>query len=243
MKRRKLIHNATALGLEALALEPLATLLEALGDSEPTPIPARVGKPEIKQIRTATRAFDSRSATYGPGLGREAVMGQLRWSAGLLKATCPDRLRPELHSAVGGLAETAGYSAQNEEEARRVFRFALGCAERAKDWNLRAEVLSSMAKQAIWTGKPDEGLTLAELALVRADRLTPTGRAVLHVDRGRALATMRRVQETLTAIGTADEHFAHSTPDNEPPCMAYYNIARHAQCTGQALVDLAILGR
>ncbi|MGH3822249.1 MAG: XRE family transcriptional regulator, partial [Pseudonocardiaceae bacterium] len=89
----------------------------------------------------------------------------------------------------------------------------------------------------------DEGLTLAEHALVRPDRLTPTGRAVLHTDRGRALAKMRRVNETLTAIGTADEHFAHSTPDNDPPCLAYYNAERHALATGQPLVDLAILGR
>ncbi|HWR46548.1 MAG TPA: XRE family transcriptional regulator, partial [Pseudonocardiaceae bacterium] len=125
----------------------------------------------------------------------------------------------------------------------RVFRFALACAEQAKDWPLRAEVLSSMAKQAIWTGQPDEGLTLAELALVRPDRLTATGRSLLHTDRARALAKMRRIDETLTAIGTADEYFGNSTPDNDPPCLAYYNAARHAQCTGQPLVDLAILGR
>ena len=244
VKRRELIHDATTpglSGLSALALgEPLAALL---GDSEPTPIPHRIGATEIEQIRTATRAFDSWSRTYGPGLAREAAMGQLRWSAGLLEATCPDRLRPELHSAVGVLAETAGYTVQNEEEARRVFRFALACAEQAKDWPLRAEVLSSMAKQAIWTGQPDEGLTLAELALVRPDRLTATGRSLLHTDRARALAKMRRIDETLTAIGTADEYFGNSTPDNDPPCLAYYNAARHAQCTGQPLVDLAILGR
>lgn len=220
----------------------MAALLEG---SEPTPIPHRIGATEIEQIRTATRVFNSWSRTYGGGLAREAVMGQLRWSASLLKATCPARLRPELFSAVGELAETAGYMAQDanaQEEARRVFRFALACAEQAHDWHLRAEVLSSMAKQAIWIGQPDDGLTLAEQALVRSDRLTATGRAMLHTDRGRALAKMRRVSEALTAIGTADEHFAHSTPDDDPPCMAHYGAARHALVTGQPLVDLAILG-
>ncbi|HWR48201.1 MAG TPA: hypothetical protein VN327_11410 [Pseudonocardiaceae bacterium] len=34
----------------------------------------------------------------------------------------------------------------------------------------------------------------------------------MHTDQARALAKMRRVNETLTAIGTADQHFAHSTP-------------------------------
>jgi hypothetical protein len=170
-------------------------------------------------------------------------MGQLRWSAGLLGASCPTRLRGELYSAVAELAETAGYTAQAGQEASRVFGFALGCAEQARDWPLRAEMLSSMAKQAIWSGQPDDGLTLAEQALVRADRLTATGRALLHTDRARALAKMRRVQETLTALGAADEHFARSTPAEDPPCIAYYGAARHAQCTGQALVDLAVLGR
>ncbi|MGH3802651.1 MAG: XRE family transcriptional regulator, partial [Pseudonocardiaceae bacterium] len=233
----------TTPGLSALAaLGPVAALWEG---GEPTPIPHRIGATEIEQIRTATQVFESWSRTYGGGLVREAVMGQLRWSAGLLEATCPDRLRPELFSAVGDLADTAGYMAVDanvHQEGRRVYRFALACAEQAQDWPLRAEILSSMAKQEIWTGQPDDGLTLAEQALVRPDRLTATVRALLHTDRGRALAKMRRVSETLTAIGTADEYFAHSTPDNDPPSI-YYNAARHAQLTGQPLVDLAILGR
>jgi hypothetical protein len=153
-------------------------------------------------------------------------MGQLRWSAGLLEATCPARLRPELFSAVGYLADTAGFMAFDagaHDDAHRVFCFALTCAEQADDWHLRARVLSSMALQAIRTGRPDEGLTLAEQALVRADRLTATGQAMLHANRGLALAKMRRVSETLTAIGTAEDHFAHSTPDNDPPYIASTN--------------------
>ncbi len=243
VKRKQLIQRGVALGVGALLEGPLAALL---GDSEPTPIPARVGATEIEQIHDATRVFDSWSRTYGGALVREPVMGQLRWSASLLGATCPERLRPELFFAVGALANTAGYMALDadaHEEARRVLRFALACAEKAQDWPLRGYVLSSMAEQAVWTGQPDDGLTLAELALVRPDRLTAAGRALLHIDRGRALAKMRRVNETLTAIGTADEHFAHFTPDNEPPCMAFYNEARHAHLTGSRLVDLAMLGR
>jgi hypothetical protein len=243
VKRQEFIHNATALGVSALTLGgPLAALL---GDSEPTPIPARVGASDIEQVNVATEVFDSWSRAYG-GVVREPVMAQLRWSAGLLDAECSDQLRPELFSAVGALAETAGYMALDADahgEARRVFGFALACAEEARDWPLRAYILSSMSEHAVWTGQPDEGLTLAEQALVRPDRLTAAGRSLLHNDRARALAKMRRVNETLTAIGAADEHFAHVNPDNEPPCMAFYNTARHNQLTGRALVDLALLGR
>jgi hypothetical protein len=242
VNRKQFIHSGLGAGVGALVLGPLAALLEG---SEPIPIPRRIGATEIEQVRTATQAFESWSGTYGGGLVRGAVMGQLRWSAGLLGATCPDRLRPELHSAVGDLADMAGYllvDVNAHEEGRRVYRFALACAEKAQDWNLRAEVLSSMAKQAIWTGQPDEGLTLAEHALVRSDRLAMSVRALLHTDRARALAPMRRVNETLTAIGTADEYFAHATPGNDPPSI-FYNAARHAQLTGHSLVELAVLGR
>jgi transcriptional regulator with XRE-family HTH domain len=240
--RQQFLRSSRDLGALA-ALGPVATLLEG---TEPTPIPTRVGATDIEQIRTAARVFESWSGTYGGGLAREAVMGQLRWSACLLEATCPDLLRPGLLSAVGDLAAVAGYLAVDvgaHEQARRIYHFALACAEEAGDWPLRGEILSSMAKQAIWTGQPDEGLTLAEQGLVRPDRLTAAGRSRLHTDRGRALARMRRVNEALTAIGTADDHFAHFTPDNEPPFLAYYNDASHAQLTGLPLVDLAILGR
>jgi hypothetical protein len=242
--RKQFIHTTTLLGVGTLTSGPVATLLEG---SEPTPIPSRVGATEITQIRTAARVFTGWESTYGGGFARDAALAQLRWSAGLLNATCPDRLRPELFSAVGDLAETTGtmaFDAGTHDDARRVFGFALGCAEQAEDWHLRATVLSTMAVQAIRTGQPDEGLTLSELALVRADdRLTATEQAMLHTDRARALAKMRRVGETLAAVGAADDHFAHSTPADDPPFMAFWNAAMHAGNTGQALFDLAILGR
>jgi hypothetical protein len=147
--RKQFLSTTTLLGVGTLTLGPVAVLLEG---SEPTPIPARVGATEIEQIRAAARVFGSWSNTYGGGLARETVTGQLCWSAGLLDAACPARLRPELYAAAGDLAETAGYIALDvdaHEEARRVFGFALGCAEQAEDWPLRAQVLSAMAGQAI----------------------------------------------------------------------------------------------
>ena len=243
VKRKQFFHTA-ALGVGALALEgPLVALLEG---SEPTPIPARIGVTEIEQIRSVARVFTSWESTYGGRLARDAALAQLRWSASLLDASCPARLRPELYSAVGDLAETTGtvaFDAGTHQEARRVLGFGLGCAEQAKDWHLRATVLSTMVVQAIRTGQPDEALTLAEQALVRPDRLTATELAMLHTDRARALAKMRRVNDTLTALGAADDHFAHSIPANDPPFMAFWNAAMHAGNTGQALFDLAILSR
>jgi hypothetical protein len=238
--RKQFLRTAT-LGAGTFALAPVAAMLEG---GEPTRMPLRVGATEIEQIRTAARVFAGWDHTYGGGLAREAVVAQLRWSAGLLDATCPAKLQANLMSAVGYLAHTCAFMAFDayaHDDARRIFRFALGCAERAGDWHLRAKILSSIARQSIWTGQPDEGLTLTEHALVRADHLTATERAMLHTARARALAKMHRVRETLTAVGAADDHFSHSSPDNDPSFMAYYDAAQHAGDTGHALFDLATM--
>jgi hypothetical protein len=240
--RQQFLRTA-ALGVGAVALAPVAALLDG---SEPTPIPAHVGATEIGQIRTAARVFASWDHTYGGGLAREAVLAQLRWSAGLLDADCPARLRGQLLSAVGYLAHTCGFMAFDayaHTDARGTFRFALACAEEAADWHLRAKVLSSMARHSVWIGHPDEGLTLTEHALVRSDRLTATERAMLHTAHARALAKMNRVRDTLIAVGTADDHFAQANPADDPPWMAYYDAAQHQGDTGHALFDLAVRGR
>lgn len=232
-----------ALGVTAGAIaRPFAELATP---TEPTPVPSVVGRSEIDQVRTVARVFGTWDHTYGGGLVREAVVAQLRHSAELLNARCPERLRADLFSAVGFLGHTAGFMAFDayaHRDALRMFQFALACAEHAGDWHLRAKVLSSMARQSIWRGDPDGGLTLVELAMVRADRLTPTERAMLLAARARALAKLNRVQDTATTIGVADEEFSHHEPDEDPVWMRYYDTAQHAGDTGHALFDLALTG-
>jgi hypothetical protein len=75
-------------------------------------------------------------------------------------------------------------------------------------------------------------------ALLENTEPTPTPRRVGATD-----IEMRRINETLRAIGTADEHCTHLTPDNEPPLLAFDDNTRHAQCAGQPIADPAILGR
>ncbi|WP_435581584.1 XRE family transcriptional regulator [Amycolatopsis thermoflava] len=239
---RKQFLRSVGLGVGALTLAPVAARLQG---SEPTPVPSRVGTAEIGQITTAAKVFAGWDHTYGGGLSREAVQAQLHWSAGLLDASCAEALRGPLHSAIGYLAHTCGFMAFDayaHDDATNAFSFGLACAQEAGDWHLRAKILSSMARQAIWIGKPDEGLTWIEHALVRADRLTATERAMLHTAHARALAKMRRTRDALAAVGRADDEFSRATPANDPPWMAYYDHAQHLGDTGHALFDLALHG-
>jgi hypothetical protein len=237
--RKDFLRAALGVTVGAIA-RPLGDLLST---REPAAVPSFVGRTEIQGIRQAARVFGTWDHTYGGELVREAVAAQLRYSAQLLNARCSDRLRNDLYSAVGYLGHTAGFMAFDayaHDDARRMFQFALACAEEATDWHLRAKVLSSMARQAIWCGDPDGGLTLVELAMVRADRLTPTERAMLLAARARALAKLRRIQDTIKTIGMADEEFSHSESENDPDWMRYYDLAQHQGDTGHALWDIAM---
>ncbi|MGW4423255.1 hypothetical protein [Streptosporangium sp. NPDC004631] len=226
-----------------VAGQPFAELATA---TETPRIPSVITTADIQGVRDIAGTFSTWGHAYGSGLVRETVNSQLRYSVELLAVRCPQRLHPDLYSAVGLLGHVAAsmaFDAYAHEDAKRMFRLALACAEEVGDWHLRAKVLSTMARQAIWCGDPDTGPTLVELALVRADRLTPAERAMLLAARARALAKLGRTQETLHTVGAADEEFSRLRIEEERPWMRYYDAAQHAGDTGHALFDLAVHGR
>jgi hypothetical protein len=241
IERRKVLR-AAGVGLGAVALAPL---IDMLGAAEATAAPSRIGATEIKQVYTAAEVFKSWDSQHGGGLARETVLAQLQWSAGLLDSTCPQTLRPDLHSAVAYLASVHGFmcfDAYAFDDARRSLQFGVACAETGGNWSMRAEILSRLARQEIYTGHPDDGLTWIEQALVRADRLTATERAMLHTVRGRALAKLNRAKEALRSIGVADDWFSQRKPAEDPTWLAYYDAAQHAGDTGHGLFDLSMKG-
>ena len=217
-----------------------ASVLDAMTLATP---PGRVGRPEIDQIREVAQAFAAWDNRFG-GMARDAPIALLRWSAGLLRSrTCPVPLQPELLSAVAQLAHTCGFMAFDShafEDARRLLAFGVACAEEADNWQLRARLLATTARVDTWVGEPDRGLTHTQLALVRSDRLTATEQAMLHSLEARALARMRRADETHEAIARADHAFARRQVDEDPTWMAHYDDAQHAGDTGAALADLIL---
>lgn len=240
------VERRSFLGLGAtIAATKVTTVADFLATFSMATTPSVVSDEDIAQVRQAATLFTTWDHTYGGGIVRETVIAQLRWSAQLLNADCPSELHSELFAAVGYLSGVCGFMAFDafaHAEARKMFTFGLACAEEVGEWHLRAKLLSNMARQAIWCGDPDSGLTYTELALVRSDRLTATERAMLHTARARALGKLGRVQETLSAIGMADEAFASAIPSEDPPWMAYYDHAQHNGDTGHALFDLAVRG-
>lgn len=246
-RRRPLVHDDPAGHRDGLwpgagTDDPLRATLDGL---PPVAVPRQVGDAEVAQVHDAARVFATWDHAYGSGPTRTAILAQLRWSAGLLRGPVASALRPGLFSAVGYLGQVCGMVAFDDYahgDARRILRFALACAEEAGDWHLRAKVYSCMARQEIWVGDADRGLTHAEQALVRADRLTATERAMLHTARARALAKLGRAEDTRAAVGAADDAFTGMSATEDPAWMAYYDAAQHSGDTGHALWDLAMRG-
>lgn len=225
-----------------LAVSSLATVGSSLSDLSR---PAQIHSSDIDQIREAAQVFTGWDHSYGGTAVRGAVIGQLHWAARLLETPCPPSLREQAFSAVAQLFMVGGFMAFDayaHNDARRVFAFATDCAEEAGDWHLRAKVYSHRARQAIWCGRPDEGLTYAELGLVRSERLSSPEQAMLHTARARAHAKLGDTRSTLAAVGQADDAFTSDSPAPAPGWMGYYDAAQHAGDTGHALWDLAVTG-
>ncbi|MFI2736624.1 XRE family transcriptional regulator [Streptomyces sp. NPDC018711] len=226
-----------------LALDPL-DLSALLSPTTPPPIPEKITSREIRQLQQIAAGLHSWDNTYGGGglIGQFAT-DSMQWAIRLLPVSCPPSQRPDFLGAVARLGLVAGasqFDVYRHDDARLAFKVAVECAEEGQHWHLRAKGYSFLARQAIWVGNADDGLTHAEKGLVRSDRLTASERAMLHTARARAFGKMRNVQQTIAAVGAADDAFAQRRPEDEPPWMAYYDDAQHSGDTAHALWDLAV---
>lgn len=249
-------HPATAQDLNRLRLltsvgpamgtEVFGTpTLELLTSSRTDELPPHLGREHIAHVVEVADLFEHWDNAHGGAVAREIADDKLRRVARLLKLNCPRQMHADLYTAMAQLAGVVAFmlfDAYEHDDARRRFAFALQCTEVGGNWHQRAMLLSSMARQEIWCGQPDDGLTYVEMALVRADRLTPTEWAMLHTVRARALAKFGpvRAQDTLAAVGAADEAFAQSDPSEDPSWMHFYDAAQHHGDTAHALYDVAM---
>ncbi|MCE6993797.1 XRE family transcriptional regulator [Saccharothrix sp. S26] len=240
---RKAFLRVLAGSVMGVALtDPLAAFsAQAVGGTR------RIGQAEVDHVRHLARMFASQDHQYGGGLSARAVVAQLAASAELTEGTfASTRVRDELFAAVAELADTAAglcFDAGLHREAERAFRFSVGCATESGDWAMRAKARSGLANLSVHRGRAEDALDFAEMALVRADRLSPKVGAVVRTRHARALAlsgTSRGV-DCRAAIGKAGELFAASSGD-EPPWLAYYDEAHLERDCGRALVHLALNG-
>jgi transcriptional regulator with XRE-family HTH domain/tetratricopeptide (TPR) repeat protein len=243
VRRRDFLATLPAVAMTGSSLSELV----AAATAHPVPPPRRVGLEHAAQVRDLVRQANMLDHVYGGGLAREVIAAQVRWAVGLLEAHVDRAAESELPSAVGHLCCTAGWAAHDsglDDSARHYYSAALRCAEQAEDWHLRGRALCSLAQIVAYSGRGDDALTLAQQAAVRADRLDPCRRVRVFLQEARAHAQIGKAQDSVTAIGRAEDEYATADPANEPGMVnAVLCPAELMGDSGSTLYTLALRGQ
>ncbi|MGW1796544.1 transcriptional repressor NsdA [Streptomyces sp. NPDC001984] len=227
LARRGFLGTSLALSAGTSLIEPMQRWLvpaqSALQpDAEPAESrrPGRLSKPELELLEATTVMFRKWDAQCGGGLRRKAVIGQLHEVTDLLQEPQPEATAVKLFKVAAELAELAGWMSYDvglQPTAQKYFVLALHAAKEAGDKPLGSYVLSSMSRQMIHLGRPDDALELIHLAQYGSrDCASPRTQSMLYAMEARAYANMGQPGRCKRAVRMAEDTFAEADEWDEP---------------------------
>ncbi|GAA2814197.1 helix-turn-helix transcriptional regulator [Saccharopolyspora taberi] len=170
-----------------------------------------------------------------------AVSEELSTARELVReATYSDSTGKRLFTAVGELAQLAGWVAGDAgklAEAQRFYLSGVDAANQARDRVLGAQLLSSLSYQIANTGNPRDAVLLARTAVMGAEGATPLVRALLLERLAWASAKSRDAEATWRALDEVDDAFAARGAD-EPEWVYWLNRAEIDVMAGRCLIQL-----
>ncbi|MFJ8790179.1 hypothetical protein [Streptomyces sp. NPDC102462] len=182
--------------------------------------PGRLSKPELDLLDSTAMMFRQWDAQCGGGLRRKAVVGQLHEVTDLLQEPQPEATTRKLFKVAAELAELAGWMSYDvglQPTAQKYFVLALHAAKEAGDKPLGSYILSSMSRQMIHLGRPDDALELIHLAQYGSrDCASPRTQSMLYAMEARAYANMGQPGKCKRAVRMAEDAFAEADEWDEP---------------------------
>jgi hypothetical protein len=243
LARRGFLGSALALSAGPALIEPMQRwLVPTPGTPVAEPDPAalrrgnRLSKPELDLLESTTVMFRQWDAQCGGGLRRKAVVGQLHEVTDLLQEPQPEATTKRLFKVAAELAELAGWMSYDvglQPTAQKYFVLALHAAKEAGDKPLGSYVLSSMSRQMIHLGRPDDALELIHLAQYGSrDCASPRTQAMLYAMEARAYANIGQPGKCKRAVRMAEETF-HDADDWDEPDPDWIRFFSEAELHGE----------
>ncbi|MEV6421516.1 hypothetical protein [Streptomyces sp. NPDC051662] len=260
LARRGFLGTSLALAAGPALVEPMQRWLvptSAGGQEQPAEEPVatpsranRLSGPELDLLESTTAMFRLWDAQCGGGLRRKAVVGQLHEVTDLLQEPQPEATSRRLFRCAAELAELAGWMSYDvglQPNAQKYFVLALHAAKEAGDKPLGSYILSSMSRQMIHLGRPDDALELIHLAQYGSrDCATPRTQAMLYAMEARAYANMGQPSKTKRAVRMAEDTFSDAGVDGEvePDWIRFFSEAELNGENAHSYRDLAyVAGR
>ncbi|MFF4256109.1 hypothetical protein ACFY1L_33385 [Streptomyces sp. NPDC001663] len=258
LARRGFLGTSLALSAGPSLIEPMQRWLvpgPQAPQPEPEPLAAsrrggRLSRPELDLLESTTVMFRQWDAQCGGGLRRKAVVGQLHEVTDLLQEPQPETTTRKLFKVAAELAELAGWMSYDiglQPTAQKYFVLALHAAKEAGDKPLGSYVLSSMSRQMIHLGRPDDALELIHLAQYGSrDCASPRTQSMLYAMEARAYANMGQPGKCKRAVRMAEDTFADvdEWDDPDPDWIRFFSEAELHGENSHSYRDLAyVAGR